>query len=364
MAVTWLHISDLHVRSGDSYDRDVVFRALVRSVKRFRERDGRVPDLVFATGDIAYSGKADEYAVASEFFDELLDAAGLSRRQLYVVPGNHDVNRDVGRQLLRELPSRSYADEYFHPDTPKLHLTQKLAGFLRWHQQYFEGIRRMPENSTCGPVDLVEARGLKLGILPINTALFCQDDHDHERLSVGRRCLDASIKELDLLSADLNIALMHHPLQDLSVIERQHIRAGLVDHLDVILTGHLHEAGFVSFGMWTGRNLWCAAGATYQTRDWPNTAYYATVGSDSVTIFPIRYEDQPREEWTLDPSIFPYASRHELSFPVPRGPDYRSFRILGYNAGNDEAVLEAAPKRAAKAAVKRKKRRKRKKRQN
>lgn len=328
MAVTWLHISDLHVRVGDSYDRDVVFRALVKSVKRFRERDGRAPDLVFMTGDIAYSGRPDEYAIASKFFDELLEAAGLDRRRLYVVPGNHDVDRSAGLHLLRELPSRSAADVYFHPQADWVHLKYKLGSFVRWHNRYFKGIRKIPTNSTCGPVELLQLRGLKLGILPINTALFCQDDHDHERLSVGRRCLDTAISQLSLLGADLKVALMHHPLQDLSVIERQNIRASLVDHLDVILTGHLHEAGFYAVDMWTGRSLYCAAGATYQTRDWPNTAYYGTY-TGRVAIFPIRYEDQPREVWTVDPSLFPEYSQtgYEASFPIPRGPDFRSFRF-------------------------------------
>src|SRR5208337_1849487 len=184
----------------------------------------------------------------------------------------------------------------------KLHF-QKLASFLQWHHRYFDGIRAMPENSTCGPVELVRMQGRKLGILPINTALFCQDDRDHERLFVGRRCLDAALEELNQFDADLKIAIMHHPLQDLSDLERQHIRASLVDNLDVILTGHLHEAGFAAVDMSRGRNLYCMAGAAYQTRDRPNTAYYATFDRDHVTIFPIRYEDQPREVWTVDPSL-------------------------------------------------------------
>lgn len=60
MNVTWLHVSDFHIRSGDPYDRDVVLRALTKSVKDFRD-PGRRPHLIFATGDIAYSGKAAEY---------------------------------------------------------------------------------------------------------------------------------------------------------------------------------------------------------------------------------------------------------------------------------------------------------------
>ena len=43
---------------GTRIDRDVVLRALVASVKEFRQR-GRAPDLIFGTGDVAYRGKDD-----------------------------------------------------------------------------------------------------------------------------------------------------------------------------------------------------------------------------------------------------------------------------------------------------------------
>ena len=56
MKLVWLHVSDFHFKGGDPYDRDVVLRALVRSVAEYRER-GRQPDLIFATGDVAFSGK-------------------------------------------------------------------------------------------------------------------------------------------------------------------------------------------------------------------------------------------------------------------------------------------------------------------
>jgi 3',5'-cyclic AMP phosphodiesterase CpdA len=115
MALTWLHLSDFHIRMGDSYDRDVVLGALVRAVRRFRER-GRSPDVVFATGDVAFSGKSGEYEIATAFFDEVLDAAGLERRDLFVISGNHDVDRDLGVGLARSLASREEADKQFSAD--------------------------------------------------------------------------------------------------------------------------------------------------------------------------------------------------------------------------------------------------------
>ena len=55
MTLRWLHISDFHFRGGDPYDRDVVLRALVCAVRTYRAQ-GRQPDLIFATGDIAQFG--------------------------------------------------------------------------------------------------------------------------------------------------------------------------------------------------------------------------------------------------------------------------------------------------------------------
>src|SRR3954470_4832014 len=104
MPLTWLHVSDFHFRAGDPYDRDVVLRALVRSVREFRER-GRRPDLIFATGDVAHGGKRNEYEAATVFFDTLLAAAGVEKSQLHVIPGNHDVDRELGVGLARTLGS-------------------------------------------------------------------------------------------------------------------------------------------------------------------------------------------------------------------------------------------------------------------
>jgi len=84
MSVTWLHISDLHLKADESHDRNVVLGALVKSVRGYREREKRAPDMIFATGDIAHSGQPKEYEVATLFFDQLLAAAGLGRSHLYV----------------------------------------------------------------------------------------------------------------------------------------------------------------------------------------------------------------------------------------------------------------------------------------
>jgi hypothetical protein len=58
MVGQWLHVSDFHFRSGDSYDSDVVTRAVIRSVEGW------------ATGHVGCPTSD-----ASEFVDEPVDPA-------------------------------------------------------------------------------------------------------------------------------------------------------------------------------------------------------------------------------------------------------------------------------------------------
>jgi predicted phosphodiesterase len=317
VSVTWLHISDFHVRTGDPYDRDVVLGALVKSVADYR-RMGRVPDLIFATGDIVYSGKPQEYELAEKFFDDLLRALELDKRHLFLIPGNHDVDRDLGVGLARTLGSREEADKYFNPERGKPHLNLKMGAFRAWYNRYFDGVRTLTETSTCGPVELVKVHGRQLGILPINSGLFCQDDNDHGKLWVGRRCLDQAIVELKRIKAELNIALIHHPVNWLSPKESSNIQAELDDAVHILLRGHLHDTKVESAASPEGELFCCAAGAAYDTREWPNRAIYASLEDDRLTIFPIRYEDDPRPIWTTDPRVFPRDPDHQRTFQLPK----------------------------------------------
>ncbi|MBV5329682.1 MAG: SUMF1/EgtB/PvdO family nonheme iron enzyme [Chlorobium sp.] len=319
MAVTWLHVSDFHLSDKGPYDQEVILQSLLSSVKRFRE-DGpvRSPDLIFATGDIAGKGNAKEYEVATKFFDALLDAAALNRDRLFIVPGNHDVDRKMGKFLPRTLATREDADEYFDPDTPTPHLTQKFHAFSEWYNDYFKTIRLFPTNTTCSQAEIVTINNCRLAVLPLNSALFCIDNHDHGQLFLGRRCLDAARKLLE--GADLKVALIHHPLDWLSPVERANIKAALGESVDLVLQGHYHETEPEGIVAANGGYLKLAAGAAYQKREWPNTAMYATFEGNQVTIFPVRYEDSPNEKWTLDTSVFSSPSYTE-SFLIPGRPD-------------------------------------------
>ncbi len=95
--MTWLHLSDWH-QKGKDFDRQVVRDALIRDIE---EREKISPDLakidfIIFSGDVAHAGKKEEYEAAQEnLFEPLLQATGLTAERLFIVPGNHDLDRST-----------------------------------------------------------------------------------------------------------------------------------------------------------------------------------------------------------------------------------------------------------------------------
>ena len=97
--VTWLHLSDWH-EGPHGYDRSRVGRRLLDDVRdRQREIDERLAniDFVVFNGDASFSGSAREFrSVEKRLFRPLLELLKLTPDALFFVPGNHDLDRQVG----------------------------------------------------------------------------------------------------------------------------------------------------------------------------------------------------------------------------------------------------------------------------
>jgi len=61
-------------------------------------------EAILIGGDIAFKGAAEEYAVALTWIKELAAVAGCPMERVYVVPGNHDVDRNLS---ARSVPTRN-----------------------------------------------------------------------------------------------------------------------------------------------------------------------------------------------------------------------------------------------------------------
>ena len=182
-----------------------------------------------------------------------------------------------------------------------------------WWTEYFGKQLQPFVNSSCGSWETIDVGLGQIAILPINTAIFSADDLDHQKLWVGRRSLDAALASAPD-GATLRIAMMHHPTDWLHPAEALPVRASLRASFDLILHGHLHEA--TSEHIFDGQSgaVQLAAGATYQTRRYPNTASIVRVEHTNISVLPIRFADRPTPRWHIDPTMFPDAQRFEGRF--------------------------------------------------
>ena len=99
-----LHISDIHFKTPDCLDPDTdpdksVRTRIENDIEEQLERLGDV-DAILVGGDIAYKGAKEEYEVAWEWFEKLLDITGCAKERLFVVPGNHDVDRGMVKDSM------------------------------------------------------------------------------------------------------------------------------------------------------------------------------------------------------------------------------------------------------------------------
>lgn len=94
-----LHISDIHFRTPDCLTPDMdpegPFRTLLMQDARERARKLGPVDAILVTGDIAFKGHPDEYKVAYAWLMDLAKACGCPPERIFVVPGNHEVDRNI-----------------------------------------------------------------------------------------------------------------------------------------------------------------------------------------------------------------------------------------------------------------------------
>lgn len=314
--VRWLHVSDFHFsEKHQTQGAGIVLESLLNTLDDMR-RGGRGLDCIFVTGDIAQSGSDSEYRLAEEYLLRLCEHSGVATQNVIMVPGNHDVARQRGFGLQRTLTQHDEAMHFFQPQAERWHLKKFEAWTSFYNRFYKAGHFGKDAPRQCDPrlataaAEIVKVRNLEIGILPLNTAWFAQADDDSGKLFVGEPLLRAAISQVQ--KAKIKIALMHHPVQDLSEVERRNIEQLLQEHCHFVLRGHLHE----NEAQWVSspyrQTLVMAAGAAYQGRVvYQNRAMLCEVDVDSVgktakvRPYPIRYELTGHDRWTLDTSVFP-----------------------------------------------------------
>jgi predicted MPP superfamily phosphohydrolase len=278
--ITWLHLSDLHAsptRTG--WDANRVIKSLVDDLKQLHRDYKLRPDLIFFTGDAAFgqlgespgNSLQDQYKIVQQFLDEVREAfrPALKPRDIYLVPGNHDVNRDD----IDETQTAWLRD-------PKRTLDEILAMMQAGKTQWRRFMERLEDYelflTTNGYSHLLtedknlliyaderEIAGLRIGIAGLNSAWSCYGgEQDKGKIWTGGKFqIEALLPRLS--KAHFSIALTHHPGNWFVPQEDPAVQQLLEHHFQFYLHGHEHHE-WVRTNSKTGHTV-ISAGASYES---------------------------------------------------------------------------------------------------
>jgi predicted MPP superfamily phosphohydrolase len=276
-----LHLSDFHFRTSTNWASEPVLMRLADDVRKL-VAEGLVPDLVAITGDLAFSGKEAEYTLAELWLQErLLPAIGRSGAEsLYLVPGNHDVDRSkvgVAAKILQDGLLKGQTQqalaEILSDSSQRGLLLGRHLEYLRFANR-FRATRQLEVPWWSRTVTI---RGVKLHLAGLDSAWMSTGDEDQSRLLVSDWQVQQVIKGAD--GCDLSVALIHHPWGWLAEWDRT-VRPGVCRSCGVVLSGHLHQAEPEQRSGLRKAVLELAAGACYEGSNYQNS--YQLVELDPV----------------------------------------------------------------------------------
>jgi predicted phosphodiesterase len=316
MRFRWLHISDCHLKQDSAFGTQQALGAFLKCVEEESAR-GRF-DAIFLTGDVAAHGKPDQYQRASELLDRLLEIAGVGPERVFVVPGNHDVDRARVRpyhRLMVESNQQAIDRLFACPRTLEL-LGEKFEGYAAFARAYPNAWRpgRRPYIATT-----FMHQGYRIGVASVNTAWLVDDRDSKERsLLAGRSVLKAALEQATEYPADIVFVAMHHPLSWLRDEEEPEIRALLHRHANLCLYGHLHRSEWFDVRSDQGRCAFLQAGALVEDavphKRFAVGSWNARSGAVTVSSY-VLADEGIGARWTPDPK----TARCTSIRPVKRG---------------------------------------------
>jgi hypothetical protein len=238
MKLLIVHLSDLHIKNTFSLLQEQA-QKIIDGIKNLET--GVIKVFFVFTGDISFSGKAEEYLLAADFLDTLRSEAKLKickDVQLIIVPGNHDClftenDEDARNTILKSLKENKYKvagpsilsiclknQENFQDYCFNIYCEKPNVNIENIFYQYSCSVNEFIVSFNC-----------------LNTAWCSILDETAQYGELGFP-IDF-VKEN--LSSDFIISIMHHPLNWFDPSNSKLLKKVLNENSDLILTGHEHE---------------------------------------------------------------------------------------------------------------------------
>lgn len=341
---TWIQLSDIHFGHGSashSADQKLVTSIVVDDIALQRKHIP-TPDVILVTGDIAFSGDSKasrtssapgEYAAARDFLRAVGQSASVAPERIFVIPGNHDVQRTSASQrglwrLLRNLRDGvDLIDECLADENERQLLIERFASYHDFAAQFAPGcLSATPQTDrlVIWTHRYVARHGLIVRLIGLNTALLSNDNGDRGKLRLGMGALAQTLLPRRE-AGELLLVLSHHPFRGGWLADQQQIDQWVRNHAHVHLSGHVHEAESEDTRTGSGGALVrVSAGATHGEQPTGHGYNFASImakrdGSLSLRVWPRLWSDK-NKHFRADTANLPdhqiYAE-HPLRLQLP-----------------------------------------------
>lgn len=245
-----VQLSDIHLSNDNIEDlKNYYIEALIKDLKTFH---ALTPiDIIIFTGDLVDKG-GDSLGdnPYQQFRDEVIrplsDSFGLSSDKIFMVPGNHDVNRnnvDEDNEFrLRSIMTADLANKELND--MKVQFTRannRIKKFKEFEKNFHDNTPHYQYSNNESLV-IVNSDGSEIGLALINDSWRCSSILKPEEHFIGYNQLFNAKRFFLANNTSVNIAVFHHPLNAINQTEKDEIENVLKSQeFDIALFGHSHR---------------------------------------------------------------------------------------------------------------------------
>jgi len=213
-------------------------------------------DFIIITGDLAYFGKNVDYTDVASLLDDILDYTNTPKERLFIVPGNHDVDRNIVEQQKHQLKtdwkSEDDAVNFLNGDKTILEgFFKKFKGYSDFIDNYFGGNRVFTPTLNFS-THYLEIEGTKVALIGLNSCLKSGEDGEEGKLMITQDQLDKALYNFtkkgdlkcDLDDIPIKICFFHHPLEFIEKNESKKDKVIILQNFDFLLNGHIHDSAY------------------------------------------------------------------------------------------------------------------------
>lgn len=197
MSAIFVHVSDIHFgqeRDHVVHIHDDVKKELVADAAEvIAGSPSGAAQGILVTGDVAFSGKAEQYEAAGKWLDALAEGIGCPIHRVQMVPGNHDLDRDklsIGGSKLLEFIRAGGPAEYekvIANENDRATLFSRFEDYGRFCIGYNCGLDEEAKYATNLRIEVGRDRWIRF--IRLNSSLLCHGEErdDQPELVMGER---------------------------------------------------------------------------------------------------------------------------------------------------------------------------------